>query len=123
MQVPMSDQRFQVLVEQSVNVMQFALPSTLDTMEIDSLIEGVLKQLASRGHEPWVVDLAQVDYLGSSMLGLFVNIRERIRQGGGTLVLCGMSPQLLRIFKTCCLERLFTIAKTRGEAIALVSPA
>src|SRR5580704_14208694 len=116
----MSNQRFQVLVEQSVNVMQFVLPSTLDTMEIDTIIESVLKQLDSRGAETWVVDLAQVDYLGSSMLGLFVNIRERIRQGGGTLVLCGMSPQLLRIFKTCCLERLFTIAKTRGEAVALV---
>ena len=119
----MSDERFQVQVEQSVNVMQFVLPSTLDTMEIDSLIESVLKQLDSRGGETWVVDLSHVDYLGSSMLGLFVNIRERIRQGGGTLVLCGMSQQLLRIFKTCCLERLFTIAKTRAEAIALVSRA
>ena len=68
-----------------------------------------------------MVDLSQVGYMGSSMLGLFVNIRERIRQAGGTLVLCAMSPPLLRIFKTCCLERLFTIAKTRPDALALVS--
>jgi len=117
----MSSQRFQVLQEYSVNVMQFVLPVSMDTMEIDTLIEEVLKSMDSKGAEPWVVDLSQVGYMGSSMLGLFVNVRERIRQGGGTLVLCGMSPQLLRIFKTCCLERLFTIAKSRADALALVS--
>ncbi|MGD0542045.1 MAG: STAS domain-containing protein [Tepidisphaeraceae bacterium] len=117
----MSDQRFQITQEYAVNVMQFVLPVTMDTMEIDGLIEAVLKSLEAKGGEPWVVDLAQVEYMGSSMLGLFVNVRERIRQGGGTLVLCGMSPQLLRIFKTCCLERLFTIAKSRADALALVS--
>jgi anti-anti-sigma factor len=117
----MSSQRFQVTQEYAVNVMQFVLPVTMDTMEVDSLIEEVLKSLDSKNGEPWVVDLSKVGYMGSSMLGLFVNVRERIRQGGGTLVLAGMSPQLLRIFKTCCLERLFTIAKTRADALALVS--
>jgi anti-anti-sigma factor len=114
-------QRFQVTQEYAVNVMHFTLPVSMDTMEIDNVIEDVLKSLDAKGNESWVVDLSQVGYLGSSMLGLFVNIRERIRQGGGTLVLCGMSPPLLRIFKTCCLERLFTIAKTRPDALALVS--
>jgi anti-anti-sigma factor len=117
----MSSQRFQVTQEYAVNVMHFVLPVSMDTMEIDTLIEEVLRSLDAKGNESWVVDLSQVGYLGSSMLGLFVNIRERIRQGGGTLVLCGMSPPLLRIFKTCCLERLFTIAKTRPDALALVS--
>jgi anti-anti-sigma factor len=117
----MDSQRFQVTQEYSVNVMQFVLPVTMDTMEVDTLIDAVLKTLDGKNAESWVVDLSQVGYMGSSMLGLFVNVRERIRQGSGTLVLCGMSPQLLRIFKTCCLERLFTIAKSRADALALVS--
>ena len=116
-------QRFQINQDSAANILQFHLPPILDSMEIDGLIDSVLGQLDSKRDGRWVVDLSQVEYLGSSMLGLFVNMRERIRQGGGTLILCGMSPQLMRIFKTCCLERLFTIAKTRGEAIALVSRA
>lgn len=103
-----------------MQVMRFALPTTLDTMEIDGLIDSVLKQVAGKPGERWVVDLSDVEYMGSSMLGLFVNIRERIRKNGGTLVLSGMSQPLLRIFHTCCLEKLFTIAKSRGEAMALV---
>jgi anti-anti-sigma factor len=117
----MNSDRFQIIHEPSANVLQFVLPATIDTMEIDGLIEAVLKQLASRGEQGWVVDLSQVEYLGSSMLGLFVNMRERIRQAGGILVLCGMSPQLLQIFKTCCLERLFTIAKSRADALTLAA--
>ena len=117
----MSSDRFHITHEQSANVLQFVLPSNMDTMEIDGLIEAVLKQLASKGEQRWVVDLSRVEYLGSSMLGLFVNMRERVRQAGGILVLCGMSPQLLQIFKTCCLERLFTIAKSRADALALAA--
>ncbi|HEX4054126.1 MAG TPA: STAS domain-containing protein [Tepidisphaeraceae bacterium] len=113
----MSSQRFQISQEQAVNVLQFFLPPSLDTLEIDSVIESVLQNIGTVGHGPWVVDLSQVQYMGSSMLGLFVNIRERIRQGGGTLVLCAMSPPLLRIFRTCCLERLFTIVNSRPEAL------
>ena|SRR5208337_2033897 len=117
----MSSERFHITHEQSANILQFVLPSTIDTMEIDGLIEAVLKQLASKGDQRWVVDLSKVEYLGSSMLGLFVNMRERIRQADGKLVLCGMSPQLMQIFKTCCLERLFTIAKSRPAALALAA--
>jgi anti-anti-sigma factor len=113
-------QRFQITQERSVSILQFILPSTLDTIEIDGLIATVLSQLDGKGRERWMVDLSKVDYMGSSMLGLLVNMRERIRQAGGTLVLWGMSPQLLRIFKTCCLERLFTIANSRDRAMELV---
>jgi anti-anti-sigma factor len=113
--------RYQISQDSTANILQFSLPPILDSMEIDGLIESVLEELNSKRDQSWVVDLSQVEYLGSSMLGLFVNMRERVRQGGGVLVLCGMSQQLLRIFKTCCLERLFTIVKTRGDAIAQIS--
>jgi anti-anti-sigma factor len=117
----MSNERFHITAEDSVQILQFALPSMMDIVDVDSLIEAVLKQLEAKGKAHWVVDLSRTDYLGSSMLGLFVNMREKIRQAGGVLVLCGMSPQLTRIFRTCCLERLFTIAKSRADAMALVS--
>jgi anti-anti-sigma factor len=67
-----------------------------------------------------VLDVSRVDYMGSSALGLMVNVRQRVAKSGGRLALCGLSPQLLRIFRTCCLERLFHISKTRAEAIEAV---
>jgi anti-anti-sigma factor len=119
----MTNNRFQISTENSVQVLSFTLPAVLDSIDVDGLIESVLKELESRGAARWVVDLSQTEYLGSAMLGMFVNMREKIRRGGGALVLCGLSPDLVRIFKACCLERLFTIAKTRAEAIPLVKRA
>jgi len=117
----MIHERFDISQERSAQVLQFFMPITLDTMEVDGIIEAVLQQLESLPNQRWVVDLSRVDYLGSSMLGLFVNMRERIRHAGGSLVLCGMSSQLQQIFKNCCLERLFTIAKSRNDALTLIS--
>lgn len=117
----MINQRFQISAEDTVQILQFSLPPMLDIIEVDTLIDSVLKQMEANGNLRWIVDLSETEYLGSSMLGLFVNMREKIRLAGGILVLCGMSPALTRIFKTCCLERLFTIVKSRADAMSLVS--
>jgi len=117
----MQPQRYEISQQQSVQVLSLALPDVMDAMEIDGLIESVLRALEGKSQQPWVMDLSDVAYMGSAMLGLMVNVRQRIVQGGGKLVLCGMSQQLLRIFQSCSLERLFTIAKTRPEAMSLAT--
>ena len=114
----MDSQQLQVVQDQSFNVMKFTLPELIDSLEIDGLLDQALRSLDGRANQGWIIDLSATAYLGSSMLGLMVNIRERIKQAGGKLVLCGLSPELLRIFQACCLERLFTIVKTRPEALA-----
>lgn len=118
--VVMSQELFHVMQENSVNVIGFTVPEGLDSMEIDKLIENVLASVTPNAKGKWVADLSGVTYLGSSLLGLMVNLRERIRQSGGTLILCGVSPMLAKIFKNCCLERLFIFARTRQDAFALV---
>ena len=58
--------------------------------------------------------------MGSAMLGLMVNLRQQVKSAGGRLVLCSMPPTLMQIFRTCCMERLFIIARTRDEAMRLI---
>jgi anti-anti-sigma regulatory factor len=47
-----------------------------------------------------------------------VNIRQRIKSGGGAVVLCAMTPQLFAVFQACSLHRLFTIVPNRDQAVA-----
>jgi anti-anti-sigma regulatory factor len=49
-----------------------------------------------------------------------VNLRQQIKSAGGKLVLCSLPPSLMQIFRTCCMERLFVIAKTRDDAFKSV---
>ena len=101
----------------TVSVVEMRLPQMLDSSEFDELNEAMLALVQGRPSAGWVMDLTHVSYMGSAMLGLMVNLRQRIRGAGGRLVLCNMPPSLMQIFRTCCMERLFTIAKTRAEAI------
>ncbi|HVT87287.1 MAG TPA: STAS domain-containing protein [Tepidisphaeraceae bacterium] len=101
----------------SAHLMELLLPEAIDPMEFDRLNETVLQVLDGKAKEHWVLDLTSVTYMGSAMLGLIVNIRHRVKAGGGKLVLCNMSAQLAEIFRMCSMERLFTIAKTRPDAL------
>ena len=102
----------------TVNVVDLTLPHTLDIQEFDRLNESILALVRGEPEGQWVLDLSRLSYMGSAALGLMVNLRQQIKQSGGRLVLCGLSPQLLHIFKTCCMERLFKIVKSRSDAVA-----
>ena len=116
----MADDYFHVSQVGEVHVVALQLPESTDSNEFDRLNEQLLEVLVGGPYGRWVVDLSGLRYMGSSALGLMVNIRQRILQSGGDLVLCGLSPQLLRIFRTCCMERLFRISKTRADALRAV---
>jgi len=112
---------FRITLLQTVNVIELALPQSLDVVEFDRLNESMKTLLNGKAAGQWVIDFTSVSYIGSAMLGLIVNIRQQVKTAGGKLVLCGMSPRLAEIFRMCSMERLFTITKTRADAIKTLS--
>jgi len=86
---------FRIESQQTLHVVELTLPELIDPLEFDRLNDAMLAELDGRADQRWVLDLGRVHYMGSAMLGLMVNIRQRIKAGGGKLVLCGMSPRLL----------------------------
>jgi anti-anti-sigma factor len=112
--------RFQQ-IEPAVNVLELELPEWIDAVDFDRLNESMLELIDGNTNQPWVLDLTSVNYLGSAMLGLIVNVRQRVKTAGGKLVLCGMSSRLVEIFRTCSMERLFTIVKTQRDAVKVLA--
>jgi anti-anti-sigma factor len=112
---------FRFETQQSVHVLDLLLPELIDAMEFDRLNESLSQLLEGKTAQRWVLDLSSTGYLGSAMLGLIVNLRQQIKSGGGKLIVCGMSPRLTEIFHTCSMERLFTIVKTKPDAIKTLS--
>jgi anti-anti-sigma factor len=108
---------FRVSTDASVNIIELALPEYLDSTEFDRLNESLMGLFNEKRPKGWIIDLSQVEYMGSAMLGMMVNFRQRVQKGKGKLVLCAVSPRLLEIIRTCCMDRLFPITKTRDEAI------
>lgn len=116
----MSHDWFAVSLEGPAHVLALAVPSQVDSADFDRLHEQVLAAVSDHPAGRWVMDLARLQYMGSSVLGLMVNIRQRVIQAGGRLVLCDMHPKLHQVFRTCSLERLFVIKPHRDEAVEAV---
>ena len=114
---------FRIESQQTLHVVELFLPELIDPLEFDRLNDAMLAALAERADEKWVLDLGRVHYMGSAMLGLMVNVRQRIKSGGGALVLCAMSPRLQDIFRACSMERLFTIVRSRRDALLRLTAA
>jgi anti-anti-sigma factor len=115
-----NDELLKVTTHGPVHVVELFLPGDLDSTEFDRLNDGLVDlfsdPVGGQGGR-WVIDLTHVSYLGSAGLGLLVNIRQRVKAMGGQLALCQMTPRLHQIFKACSLERLFTITRTREDAL------
>ena len=101
----------------NANVIVLDLPDTLDSSEFDRLNDAMLALVTPDADKSWVLDLTPSHYVGSAVLGLMVNIRQRIHTARGRLFLAGLSPRLLEIFHATSLERLFTLCRTRDDAL------
>ena len=108
---------FRLKSEPSLTVIELLLPENLDGLEFDRFSDELWGVLDSKPAHIWVLDLSGVQYMGSAVLGMMVNIRQRIKDARGQLVMCGMTPRLQAVFRMCSLERLFTIVKTPADAI------
>jgi anti-anti-sigma factor len=47
-----------------------------------------------------VVDMGNVQYMGSVGYGPFITLRARIHENGGRVILCNMSPVIKELFET-----------------------
>jgi anti-anti-sigma factor len=117
----MNEQVYRIVQESSVGVLEFRARPDSDSMAMDSMLETIAAELRALGVKGWVVDLTWIDYLNSAGLGLMCNIRFKAKDAQAKLALCGLSPRLMELFRSCCLERLFVISKTRQQALAAVA--
>jgi len=58
-----------------------------------------------------------VEFIDSSGLAAFVRLFKRVRIGEGDVRLCGLRPEVFKIFELTRLNRVFDIFETRAEAV------
>jgi anti-anti-sigma factor len=77
------------------------------------------KALADRSPQlPLLLDMGQVEFMASMTLGVLIGLANQMKAGDRRLVLCGISPQVRKIFKTSGIEGLFEIRETVDSALA-----
>jgi len=67
-----------------------------------------------------IIDITNVNYISSRGLGILVDIHKKC-QKNGKLVLCGLSDDVMSVFKLTVLNNFFIIVDTQDEAISLMN--
>jgi anti-anti-sigma factor len=83
--------------------------------------EKVLLALAETVHNPVVMDLSRVEYIGSLGLQAMLRFSHALRERKVPLRLCGLSPFVHQVFEISQFARLFDIHPTRDDAVAGVA--
>jgi anti-sigma B factor antagonist len=81
---------------------------------LEHSLEGVL----ALGGTSVVLDLAEVTFIDSTVLGVLLRYRGRLEKLGGTLVIVSEDRRILRTFEITGLDRLFSIERRLADGIA-----
>lgn len=65
-----------------------------------------------------IIDCAQMDYISSSGLRVFLVLQKRIKAMGGVLKLCSLQPSIKEIFDISGFSTIFSIYTDQASAIS-----
>jgi len=91
--------------------------SVTDIEEIRSSAEQVGRFIGENHPKKIVFDFTNVRFFSSQVLGLLLNMRERVQPFNGEVVISAINPQLHRIFRITNLDRIFRFFPDRKSAV------
>ena len=117
----MSDNKNLVVNRQGdVMVASFMHSKLLDETNIHAIGVELLALVDQNKGLKLIIDFNSVTYLSSAVLGKLMAIHKGISATKGHLVLCGISPNILEVFKITKLDKLFSIDTDMKNALKTI---
>ena len=92
------------------------LAGEADTAGAESLVDGIDELLDERP-SCVIVDLLEVPFIDSRIVGTLLRASHRLRSGGGELILVADDPRVLRTFEIAGLLAQFRFERTLTAAV------
>ncbi|HEY7315981.1 MAG TPA: STAS domain-containing protein, partial [Candidatus Binatia bacterium] len=87
----------EITERRTAEIVTLSLSGKLDTTTAKTFEEKILAQIES-GERRIVIDLAQVDYISSAGLRVFVLAAKRLNIANGKMVLCSLKDPVKEVF-------------------------
>ena len=81
-------------------------------------LESVLQDCLDTGNHNICIDLMNVKHICSSALGVLVAIKRKIKDNEGDIKLVLVNDNLLKLFETTMLDKVFEIYESQRECLA-----
>jgi len=104
-------------VHQGVTVVHFTDAKVIDQRNIN-LIGTELTDLVEKGGvRKMLVNMDNVQYLSSAVLGKLISLHKALRMNQGVLKLCSIAPPIYEVFEITRLDKIFDIYRSEAEAL------
>ena len=108
---------FDVEASEHAGVSVLTLRGEIDVYTAPQLRQAIV-DLVDGGATSIVVDMAQVDFLDSTGLGVLVEGLKRVKRHDGTLSIVATQDKILKIFHITGLNKAFPIHSSVNEAVS-----
>ena len=106
----------EITERRTADIVTLSLSGRLDTTAAKMFEAKILAQIES-GDRRFIVDLAQLDYISSSGLRVFVLAAKRLDSGNGKIVLCSLKDPVREVFDIVGFLSVFSVYGSHDEAI------
>jgi anti-sigma B factor antagonist len=96
---------------EDTTVVTFNDEKILEPEYIKELEESIMLVLEQARRLNLVLDLCNVKFMSSAVLGLLIKIHKKTCDRKGHLELCNMDPKIYTVFKTTRLDKVFDISQ------------
>ena len=91
----------------------------LDSRDLDALAEQLYRLVDKMDRKKLVVDFSRVQFLASAAIGVVTTLHKKSVAIKGTLVLCGLRKELMKVFEIMNLTKLLRFSADAKEALAV----
>ena len=105
---------------QDAVIVNFQASRILDGAAVDSVGKQLYPLVDSQAHRKIVLDFSRVRLLSSQMISVLISLHKKIGEIGGKFVICGLTPDLHKVFKITRLDKMLSFAKNESEALSML---
>jgi len=104
-------------VQNGVTIVHFTEAKVVDQQGINLIGAELTKMAESSGVSKMLINMENVRYLSSAMLGKLIALHKTLRTNKATLKLCSIGPAIFEVFEITRLDKVFDIYKSEDEAL------
>ena len=104
-------------VQQGVTIVHFTETKVIDQRNINQIGAELTKMVESGAVMKMLINMENVRYLSSAVLGKLISLHKTLRMSKGTLKLCSIAPAIFEVFEITRLDKVFSIHESEDDAL------
>ena len=108
---------FEIVTNNQSGITQVSAPRDLSVFNSSSFSQTISKKLDLCKSRKLILDMSALSFIDSSGLGSLATLNEICRRKGISMVIYGVSMQILQVLRITRVDRIVQITRTKDEAL------